>query len=645
MNVHSALGSYEVSEKFLMSSDTVRSSKPLLHARYISFRDPLELELGGTLDEVTVCYETYGRLAPDTSNAILICHALSGDSHVARHDENDDHGWWDILVGPGKSIDTDTYFVICPNILGGCRGTTGPNSVDPLTGKRYGRNFPMITIGDMAKIQKRLIDFLGIQKLLGVIGGSLGGQQVLCWADSYPDSSMGYVPIATAPRLTSQGLAFDIVGRNAIIQDPHFYDGRYYEYLHGPDTGLAIARMIGHITYLSRESMRMKFDTDRNSPRDVQTAFEKRFSVGSYLGYQGDRFVERFDANSYITLTLAMDLFDLGATPEALSGRIGRTKGSWLVLSFTSDWLFPPEESWKLLEALVNAGTKVSYCNIKSQYGHDSFLLEHDLMVYGQMIRAFLDNLRRNSTTDLTNEEKKSLRGNTLGTHALSPGKKSERSPADSISAANSCSIQNPASIFHPDRLDYERILELIPSGSRVLDLGCGCGELLYRLKTAGFSTLTGVELDAQAIIACTQLGLDVIHADLNRDLSLFGDGSYDYVVLSRTLQSVLNIEGLIREIIRIGGRAIVSFPNFAYYKLRRMLADEGRSPESKGILHFKWYDTPNLRFFTIADFQDFCRMRRIRIHREIALDTEAGREVHQDPNRNADLSIFVISR
>jgi len=656
-----------MSEKFLLSSDSVRTSKPLTYAQYVTFREPLRLELGERLDEVTVCYETYGRLASDRSNAVLICHALSGDSHVAQHEKNDAPGWWDILVGPGKSIDTNKYFVICPNVLGGCRGTTGPNSLNPSTGKRYGRHFPTITIGDIVEVQKRLIDFLGIQKLHGVVGGSLGGQQVLCWADRHPDSSCGYVPIATASRLTSQSLAFDIVGRNAILQDPNFHEGQYYDYLHGPDTGLAIARMIGHITYLSRESMQIKFDADRNNPRDVPTAFEKRFSVGSYLGYQGDRFVERFDANSYLILTLAMDLFDQGATCEALSARIGKSKGRWLILSFTSDWLFPPEESWRLVEALVASGRKVSYCNVKSRYGHDSFLLEHDVEVYGGMIRAFLDNNGGSLSAETISVDTFSARTPLSGTASgfTEPGTPLHKNEKDSDARigtdirsgevsgdryrgksgiGHGCSLQDPASIFHPDRLDYERILELIPPGSSVLDLGCGCGELLYRLKRAGYDALTGVELDEHAIISCTKLGLDIIYADLNRDLRLFGEASYDYVVLSRTLQSVLNIEGLIKEIIRIGHRAIVSFPNFAYYKLRRMLAEQGRSPESKGILRFKWYDTPNLRFFTIADFEDFCRERKISIHRKIAMDTEAGREVRDDPNRNADLSIFVIS-
>ncbi len=623
-------------EDFLLSSDSLRSARPLKYAQYVTFPGRLTLEHGGTLDDVTVCFETYGRLKTDASNAVLICHALSGDSHVARHNEEDDPGWWDIIVGPGKPIDTDEYFVICPNLLGGCRGTTGPNSISPSTGKRYGRDFPTITIGDMVGVQRRLIEYLEIKRLLAVVGGSMGGQQVLCWAARLPNSSYGYVPIATSAQLTSQSLAFDIVGRNAILSDPNFHGGEYYDYKQGPDRGLAIARMIGHITYLSRESMQLKFEADRNNPRDIPTDFEKRFSVGSYLGYQGDRFVERFDANSYITLSLAMDLFDMGNCRDILAKSIGRVDGRWLILSYTSDWLFPPEQSRILVEALIAAGRRVSYCNVNSSYGHDSFLLEHNLKIYGELIRAFLANLNGTSvhTIDSSGHDK-SVRAamNTTGNDGRQFWSKRGNNSND------------PVSIFHPDRLDYERIISLIPPGSSVLDLGCGHGELLYRLKMLGFKKLTGVELDEKAIVSCARLGLDILHADLNQYLDPFADVSYDYVVLSRTLQAIRDVEGLLKEIIRIGRRAIVSFPNFAYYKIRNMLWKEGKAPESKGILRFKWYDTPNLRFFSIADFEELCRERNITIHEQVAMDTEEGIVVSGDPNIKADLAIFVISQ
>ncbi len=300
------------------SSDSLRSAVPLKYAQFVTFEEPLALEEGGSLPVVRVAYETYGELSPAADNAVLICHALSGDSHVARHDAEDTAGWWDLVVGPGKAIDTDRYFVICPNLLGGCRGTTGPNSLNPETGRPYGADFPTITVRDMAKVQKLLVEHLGIRRLRAVVGGSLGGQLVLTWATQLPAMVAGAVALATSPRLTSQAMAFDVVGRNAILRDPAYQDGQYYGNGPGPTVGLSIARMLGHITYLSREAMIEKFDAHRLQPRQVQTQFETRFSVGSYLAYQGDKFVERFDANSYLTLTLAIDLFDLGDSREEL---------------------------------------------------------------------------------------------------------------------------------------------------------------------------------------------------------------------------------------------------------------------------------------------------------------------------------------
>src|SRR3974390_1452736 len=374
------------------SSDSVRHARPLRYAQSVTFEQALELELGSHLPGVTVAYETYGQLNAMRDNAVLVCHAISGDSHVAQHDKEDDPGWWDIAVGPGKAIDTGRYFVICPNLLGGCRGTTGPGSVNPATGKPYGRDFPTITVGDMVEVQRRLMDKLGIRQLLAVVGGSLGGHQALTWATRYPERVRGVVALATSARLTAQALAFDVVGRNAILRDPHFHAGQYYEKQRGPDVGLALARMIGHITYLSPQAMQEKFEADRLHPRDLAIEFEKKFSVGSYLGYQGAKFVERFDANSYVTLSLAMDLFDLGGTHEQLAAAFRNTRCRWLVVSFSSDWLFPPDQSRDIVHALSANNAAVSYCNVQSPCGHDAFLLPDELEVYGGMIRAFLEN-------------------------------------------------------------------------------------------------------------------------------------------------------------------------------------------------------------------------------------------------------------
>lgn len=600
-----------VSKNTFESSDSARHAKPLRHVQSVTFQEPLPLELGDSLSSVTVAFETYGTLSAARDNAVLVCHAISGDSHVARHDSEDDPGWWDILVGSGKPVDTNRFFVVCPNLLGGCRGTTGPGSVNPATGKSYGRDFPTVTIRDMVEVQRQLLDHLGIAQLLAVVGGSIGGHQALAWNVHYPAQVRGTVALATSARLTSQALAFDVVGRNAILRDPHFHGGQYYGRSQGPDVGLALARMIGHITYLSREAMTQKFEADRLQPHDVAIEFEKTFSVGSYLGYQGTKFVERFDANSYLTLSLAMDLFDLGGTPGQLAASLSGARSRWLVLSFSSDWLFPPEQSRDIVNALMANAAPASYCSVRSACGHDAFLLPDDFARFGEMIRAFLDNLA-------------TLPGTAAPVKDEPPG---------------------PTSIFHARRLDYDRIVELIPAGASVLDLGCGTGRLLARLKQKPHGRLVGIELDELKILAAIRRDLDVIHADLNGGLRAFADQEFDCVVLSQTLQAVQDVQGVIADMLRVGRTCIVSFPNLAYRPLRRMLSEEGRAPRSYGWLRDKWYDTRDIRFLSIADFEEFCREKEIRIDRQIALNTEVGQEILQDLNLNADLAIFVISR
>jgi len=594
------------------SSDSARHSRPLRYAQKVTFEERLALELGGSLPAVTVVYETFGQLKQERDNAVLICHALSGDSHVARHDPDDDPGWWDIFIGPGKAVDTDRYFVICPNILGGCRGTTGPNTINPATGKPYGADFPVITVGDMVQVHKRLIDHLGIERLLAVTGGSLGGQQALAWATQFPERVRGCAAIATSGRLTCQGLAFDVVARNAILRDPNFSDGQYYGQGAGPAVGLALARMLGHITYLSRESMTEKFEPNRTEPRDIATDFEKKFSVGSYLAYQGDKFVERFDPNSYISLSMAMDLFDLGDSTEKLVGALSRSDCRWLVLSFTSDWLFPPFQSRQLVDALLATNKPVSFCNVKSVCGHDAFLLQDDLPVYGALVAGFLANLNGQTPAAVPNAE-------------------------DAAS--------DPTSIFHGERLDYDLLLELVSPRASVLDLGCGTGGLLALLKKRGHARIMGAEIDQEAVVACVQHGLDVVQIDLNEGLSSFRDGQFDVVVLSQTLQTITDTERIIEEMLRVGRHCIVSFPNFAYHRMRKMLAEEGRSPKAGGLYQYEWYNTPNRRFPSITDFEDFCGRKNIHIHREVYLDTENQRQVTDNPNLNADVAIFVLSR
>ncbi|MFZ5831191.1 MAG: homoserine O-acetyltransferase MetX [Planctomycetota bacterium] len=597
------------------SSDSVRSAGALPYAQFVTFEEPLKLERGGELPQVRVAYETFGRLNAAGDNAVLICHALSGDSHVGRHDENDAAGWWDLVVGPGKAIDTDRYFVICPNILGGCRGTTGPNSIHPQTGRPYGGEFPVITVGDMVEVQRRLIDHLGIERLRAVVGGSLGGHMALTWATQFADRVAGTVAVATSPRLTSQALAFDIIGRNAILRDPEYQGGQYYGNGQGPAVGLALARMLGHITYLSREAMMQKFDAQRAQPREIQSQFETKFSVGSYLAHQGHKFVERFDANSYVTLTMAMDLFDLGGSPTGLAEALRQSSCRWLLLSFTSDWLFPPFQSREIVDTLIAANRPVSYCNVQTDCGHDAFLLPNELPVYGEMIRAFLEHLDVSAP------------------------------PAPTQPAEDDPYLLSPTSIFHQRRFDYDTIVSLIPPEASVLDLGCGSGGLLARLRDQGHERLLGLERDEHAILACVRRGFDVVQADLNDGLRVFADGQFDVVVLSQTLQAVYDVPRVLDDVLRVGRKCVVSFPNLAYRPYREQLAGEGRAPRTTAPQGFRWYDTPDVRFLTIADFEEFCEHYGVRVHQRVAIDTASQREVEDDPNLNADVAIFVISR
>lgn len=578
----------------------------------VTFDRPFELARGGTLPSVTVAYETYGTLSPRRDNAVLVCHALSGDSHVAAHDADDDPGWWDLMVGPGKPIDTDHVFVICPNVLGGCRGTTGPGSINPATGKPWGKAFPQITIEDMVDAQARLVDYLGIDKLLAVAGGSLGGHQTLSWATRYPHRMKLAIALATSARLGAQALAFDVIGRNAILRDPHYADGQYYGQSRQPNVGLAIARMLGHITYLSPEGMDEKFDADRNKPRDVSTDFEKEFSVGSYLAHQGDRFVERFDANSYLMLSMAMDLFDLGSDHDKLAATFAKATCDWLIVSFSSDWLFPPSQSSQVVGALVANDATVSYMEVTTEGGHDAFLLEPEIARMGRAIRARLKQHKA--------------------------GDPDQQQWADNTAIAET-------SIYASQRLDYDTIIQLIAPGASVLDLGCGQGGLLAQLKERGHEKITGIEVVEADILTSMQRGLSVIDHDLNTGLSLFGDGQYDVVVLSQTLQAVDNVVGLIREMLRVGRRAIISFPNFAYQPLRDMFFKQGKLPKAPGGYDFDWYDTPNRRFPTILDFDELCQEQALRVDQAVYLDASKGAIVHDDPNRYADTAVYVLGR
>jgi len=357
-----------------------------------TFDEPLKLDCGSTLAPVTQAYETYGTLNYRRDNAILIFHALTGDAHVAGYHTPEDRkpGWWDLMVGPGKPFDTDRYMVICANVLGGCKGTTGPACRNPQTGKSYGLDFPVVTVGDMVRAQKRLVDHLGIERLLGVTGGSMGGMLALDWAVRYPDATASVLAIATSARLNAQGIAFDEVGRQAIMADPRWQHGDYSG-KESPEAGLAIARMIGHITYLSDEQMRAKFGRRLQTRASFGYDFETEFQVESYLKYQGDAFVHRFDANSYLYITKAIDYFDLANGHRSLVKALEAVRSEFLVVSFSSDWLFPTSESKEIVRALQANGVPTTFLEIPNSYGHDAFLLPSEEL--SVMVSGFLENV------------------------------------------------------------------------------------------------------------------------------------------------------------------------------------------------------------------------------------------------------------
>jgi len=354
--------------------------------------DEMMLECGAKLGPITLAYEIYGTLNADKTNAVLILHALSGDSHVAGYYTPDDEkpGWWDNMVGPGKGIDTNKYFVVCSNIIGSCMGSTGPCTINPKTVLPYALDFPVVTIGDMVKAQKALLDHLGINKILSVVGGSIGGMQVLEWCVRYADMVESAIPLATTTKHSALAIAFNEVARQAIMADPKWNKGNYY-FGSKPDLGLAVARMIGHITYLSDESMRLKFGRRLQDKSDFSFNFDADFQVESYLRYQGAKFVDRFDANSFLYITKAADYYDFekqygnGSAVQAFSA----AKAKFLVVSFTSDWLYPTYQSRDMVKAMKKNGLDVSFCEIEAEWGHDAFLISSERLT--ALIRGFLD--------------------------------------------------------------------------------------------------------------------------------------------------------------------------------------------------------------------------------------------------------------
>ncbi|WP_415883218.1 homoserine O-succinyltransferase MetX [Neptuniibacter sp. QD34_54] len=371
----------------------------------IEFNEPLQLQCGRTLDKYHLIIETYGELNKDRSNAILICHALSGNHHVAGYHSMEDKkpGWWDSAIGPGKAIDTNKFFVIALNNLGGCHGSSGPNQINPETGKPYGPDFPIVTVNDWVESQARLADRFRIEQFAAVIGGSLGGMQALQWSINYPDRLRHCMVIAAAPKLSAQNIAFNEVARQAISKDSQFHNGHYYEKDEVPKVGLMLARMLGHITYLSDDGMRSKFGRELRSGQ-ISYDFTPQFEIESYLRYQGERFSTAFDANTYLLMTKALDYFD----PTVDSGKslpevLAQAKAKFMVISFTTDWRFSPERSREIVDALVEADKQVSYAEIEAAQGHDAFLIP--IPRYLDIFSAYMERVEQD-TAALKAEEK-----------------------------------------------------------------------------------------------------------------------------------------------------------------------------------------------------------------------------------------------
>lgn len=556
------------------------------------------LECGEFLPELTVAYETHGTLLPDRSNAVFICHALSGDSHVAGTLDAPDGpvGWWDEMVGPGKGINTRLYYVICANILGGCKGTTGPSSIDPRTGKPYGSAFPRISVSDVVNVHRLLLRELGVDRLAALVGGSFGGMQVLDWVIRYPETVERCVCIASAARLSAQALAFDIVGRTAILSDPNWVRGDYYGTDRLPADGLSLARKIGHITYLSTRMMTEKFGRERREgPRERAIAadlpsarFRSSFEVENYLEHQGEKFVSRFDANSYLHITSAMDECDFAERYGSLEKAFESVRSKMLIVALSSDWLFPPEQSIELAHALLHAGKDVSYCILHAPHGHDAFLV--DIQYLAEVLRAFFPWVK------------------SLDAEAKPPP------PQVDGGLADAAADHTPA-----HRAEFQIVTEMIRPGSKVLDLGCGRGDLLTLLREKRGVSGIGVDIDIQHVIDVVDAGHNVFQGDIDGGLAMIPDGAYDYAILSETLQVVHKPRFVLREMLRVAREGVVTFPNFGKWMHRVHLGLRGRMPIGRS-LPFEWYDTPNIHLFTLRDFAEVCRKDGICINEIVCI-------------------------
>jgi homoserine O-acetyltransferase len=581
----------------------------IVEPQVAQFTEPLVLSSGRWLDRYELAYETYGKLNADASNAVLICHALNASHHVAGYyaGDEDNVGWWDNMIGPGKPLDTDRFFVVGVNNLGSCFGSTGPLSIDPNTGRAWGGEFPLVTVEDWVEAQARLADRLGIAQFAAVMGGSLGGMQALSWAIRYPKRIRHALVIAGAPNLSAQNIAFNEVARQAIMTDPDFHDGHFAGQGTLPRRGLRIARMIGHITYLSDLQMEEKFG--RTLRDGLKFSFAPEFQIESYLRYQGEKFAEYFDANTYLRITKALDYFD---PAQGSGGDLARALSSaeckFLVASFTTDWRFPPARSREIVKALVDRRRDVSYAEIQAPHGHDAFLLDDPQ--YHALVRTYFESVA--SDADYSTFR--------FGTDVKRKIDERER---------------------QAKRADFATIAGWIQPGAQVLDLGCGDGSLLAYLMRERNVRGYGIEIADDGVLASVRNGIDVLQSDLESGLAGFDDASFDCVILSQTLQAMRHTEEIVAEMLRVGREVIVTFPNFGHWTHRWQIL-KGRMPVSEK-LPYQWYDTPNIHLCTVADFDAFLAERNCVVEQRVVLS--AGHPVTVLPNLLGELAIYRFRR
>ncbi len=580
-----------------MKTPTQQQDIGLVETQYCELELPSDgfvLESGRSLSEITIAYETYGSRSTAHPNSVMVFHPLSGDAHAAGHhaepSANEAESWWTDMIGPGKGIDTNHYFVICANVIGGCKGSTGPASINPATGKAYGSSFPELTVTDMVRVQQHFLTQLGVTRLAAVVGGSFGGMQALEWAILFPEMVERCICVASAAGLSAQALAFDVVGRKAITNDPDWQNGDYYESDRKPNRGLALARKVGHITYLSSEMMDRKFGRDRwergplrSGAVEIETEQGEegrpKFQVQTYLEYQGEKFTQRFDANSYLVITRAMDEYDLGARFGELQHAFAGITSKMTVIALSSDWLFTPDQSRDIANALLRAGKEVSYCELQVPHGHDSFLA--DIGPLSQVIRAFLPWV-----------------GDT-------PTSTAEAEPDGYI-----------------ERPDFDHICRMVKPESSLLDLGAGNGELLSLLAKRKSGKGMGVDIDLDHVIDVIDRGHDIFQADIDGGLAMIPDAMYDYAILSETLHVVRKPRLVLNEMLRVAREGIISFPNLGYWAHRARLMWGGRMP-LVGKDQGAWYDTPSGKLFTLSDFHALCEQEGIRILEQISLPTD----------------------